>query len=71
MGAGIKMRIIQVKHRIGNLSLDKNGFEIDRERAILPAVVCGRKRSGKDLITVVGTGWWKWGVRITIHWRVR
>lgn len=63
------MKIVQVKHRAGNLSLDKYGFETDRERAVLPAIVYAGMRSGKDLITVYGIGWWKWGIRLTIHWR--
>lgn len=65
------MRIVQVKYSAGNLSIDKEGFETDTERAVLPALVYAGQRYGRDLITIFGLGWWKWGIRLIIHWRFK
>jgi hypothetical protein len=64
-------KLMQVKYRHGNLSLDKYGEETDRERAVLPAIVYAGMRSGPDRVAVIGVGWWKWGARITLHWRYK
>lgn len=65
------MQIIQTKWRAGDLSLDKYGMEVDRERAVLPTIVYAAQRSGRDKIAIVGVGWWKWGVRFTVHMRFK
>lgn len=65
------MQIIQTKWRAGDLSLDKYGMEVDRERAVLPAIVYAGHRSGRDMIAILGIGWWKWGVRFTVHMRFK
>lgn len=65
------MQIIQTKWRAGNLSLDKYGMEVDPERAILPTIVYAGYRSRPDRIAVIGVGWWKWGIRLTVHMRFK
>ena len=65
------MRLIQTKFRIGNLAVDKHGFEVDWERAVLPSIVYAGRKDGRDRVTVLGIGWWKWGCRVTVHTRSR
>lgn len=65
------MKIVQVKYRAGNLAIGKEGFETDRERAVLPTLIYAGMRSPADLITIFGLGWWKWGIRLIIHWRFK
>lgn len=65
------MKIVQFHCRAGNLSLDKWGIEVDKERAVLPAIVYAGNKYHKDIINVFGIGWWKWGIRVIIHWRFK
>ena len=65
------IKLMQHKFRYGDLSLDKDGFEVDRERAVLPTIVFAQGTFMNDRIITIGAGWWKWGIRIIMHVRVR
>lgn len=61
--------IIKSRLRYGDLSVNKYNDKEDKERAVTPAIVYAGEKFGNDHISVVGIGWWKWGIRLTLHWR--
>lgn len=65
------MKLIQHVWRYGDLSVDEDGEQIDRERSVLPSLMIATMNCPPDRITAIGVGWWKWGIRLSVHTRTR
>lgn len=65
------MKIVSIRWRVGDLSKNKQGVEVDKGRVITPSLVYAGDRVENNHLAVIGLSWWKWGIRLIIHLRLK